>query len=120
MQPWEHAACTGLARSRGWVGDDDWWALRTQALGASARGTDHVHDERLIAGARIWLAFVDDPAASRIVMRPTVRHDPLAVALDLLASRLSDDPHALQAVELGTGSSVPVAPSPPRRGILPA
>jgi hypothetical protein len=79
----------------GWVGDADWTALRTRALGASARGSEHPHDERLIAAARIWLAFVDDPRAAPLLARPTVRHDPLAVALDRLASRLAADPDAL-------------------------
>ena len=92
---WEHAAATGLARAMGWVGDADWAALRTRALGASARGSEHPHDERLIAAARIWLAFVDDPRAVPLLARPTVRHDPLAVALDRLASRLAADPDAL-------------------------
>ncbi len=92
---WEHAAATGLARAMGWVGDADWAALRTRALGASARGVEHPHDERLIAAARIWLAFVDDPRAAPLLARPTVRHDPLAVALDRLASRLAADPDAL-------------------------
>ena len=94
---WEHAVLSALARSLHWVGDDDWTALRARALGASARGTEHPHDERLIAAARIWLVFVDDPRATPLLARPTVRHDPLAVALDRLAARLADDPHALIA-----------------------
>jgi hypothetical protein len=91
MPAWEHAATTALARSMGWVGDDDWAALRAPALGASARGVGHPADERLIAAARIWLAFVDDPVAARLLARPTVRHDPMAVALDRLAERLAAD-----------------------------
>ncbi len=71
--------------------------MRARALGASARGTEHPHDERLIAAARIWLVFVDDPRATPLLARPTVRHDPLAVALDRLAARLADAPHALIA-----------------------
>ena len=86
---------SALARSMGWVGDDDWADLRARALGASARGTEHPHDERLIAAARIWLVHVDDPRAAPLLARPTVRHDPLAVALDRLAARLAADPHAL-------------------------
>ena len=92
---WEHAASTALARAMGWIGDDDWPALRARALGASARGTEHPHDERLIAAARIWLVFVDDPRAVPLLARPTVQHDPLAVALDRVATRLAADAQAL-------------------------
>ena len=95
MPPWEQAACTGLARSMGWLGDEDWVALRAQSLGASAKGTRDPHDERLIAAARLWLVFVDDPVAARLLARPTIRHDPIAVALDLVAQRLSRDPETL-------------------------
>lgn len=84
--PWEHATATAIAR---WCGaitaDDDWRALRRAALGAAARGTAHPHDERLVAAARLWLRFVDDAEAARLLARPTVRHDPLAVAVDRLA-----------------------------------
>ncbi len=69
----------------------------SRALGASARGTEHPHDERLIAAARIWLVFVDDARAAPLLARPTVRHDPLAVALDRVATRLTADPLALTA-----------------------
>ena len=82
----------------GWIGDDDWPALRARALGASARGTEHPHDERLIAAARIWLVFVDDPRAAPLLARPTVQHDPLAVALDRVATRLAADSQALATV----------------------
>ena len=98
MPAWEHAACTALARAKGWVADDDWQALRARALGASARGAAHPHDERLIAAARIWLVFVDDARAAPLLARPTVRHDPLAVALDRLATRLAAHPHALHSL----------------------
>jgi hypothetical protein len=93
---WEHAASTGIARAIGAVGDADWPALRTRAFGAAARGTKDAHDERLIAAARVWLAFVDDAAAAAIVSRPTVRHDPVAVALDRLATRLRSDRDAIR------------------------
>jgi hypothetical protein len=93
---WEHAAATGIARALGVVDDADWTALRTRALGAAARGTRDPHDERLIAAARLWLAFVDDQPGNAIMGRPTVRHDPLAVALDRLADRLRADPEALR------------------------
>ena len=58
------------------------------ALGASARGTAHPDDERTIAAARVWLRFVDDEQAARLLARPTVAHDPLAVALDCYASSI--------------------------------
>lgn len=88
---------SALGRAMGWVGNDEWEALRARALGASARGTEHPHDERLIAAARIWLVFVDDARAAPLLARPTVQHDPLAVALDRLATRLAADPHCLTA-----------------------
>jgi hypothetical protein len=85
---WEHAAATALAHERGWTDGADWAHLRRRVLGAAARGSSRRDDERLIAAGRIWLAMVDDPAAERIVARPTVRHDPLAVALDAHARHL--------------------------------
>lgn len=85
---WEHAAATALAHERGWIDGDDWTHLRRRVLGAAARGSSRRDDERLIAAGRIWLALVDDPAAERVVARPTVRHDPLAVALDAHARHL--------------------------------
>lgn len=97
--PWEHAASTAIAGALGAIDPStsgDWAALRMRAMGAAARGTSVADDERLIAAARIWLVFVDDAVAAPIVARPTVRHDPLAVALDRLARRLADDPLALR------------------------
>lgn len=79
---WEHAATTALAHEQGWIDDADWVHLRRRVLGAAARGSSRRDDERLIAAGRVWLALVDDAPAERIVGRPTVRHDPLAVALD--------------------------------------
>lgn len=101
---WEHAAFTGLARAAGWVEDADWHALRKRALGAAARGAEHPHDERLVAAARVWLAFVDDPEAMRIIHRPGVRRDPLACALDQLAALLCENPAALRPAAAGTPS----------------
>ena len=85
---WEHAAATALAHERGWIDDGDWAHLRQRVLGAAARGSSRRDDERLIAAGRVWLALVDDAGADRIVERPTVRHDPLAVALDAHARHL--------------------------------
>jgi hypothetical protein len=95
---WEHAASTALARAAGWIDDDrDWLALRRRAFGAAARGVDVRDDERLIAAARCWVALVDDPVAAEVLARPTVRHDPLARALDAVAGQLATDPAALTA-----------------------
>lgn len=91
---WEHAAAAALARDAGWVGDDDWTALRQSALGAAARGAANRADERLIAAARMWTALVDDEAAARLLARPTVRRDPLAVALDARATRIIGERHS--------------------------
>lgn len=96
---WEHATATGLARAAGWIGDDDWASLRPRALGAAARGTARPDDERLVAAGRLWLAFVADETATRVLARPTVRHDPLAVAIDLVARRLAADPDALRPTD---------------------
>ncbi|MFP5322216.1 MAG: hypothetical protein ACLGIC_10265 [Acidimicrobiia bacterium] len=85
---WEHAAAGALAHERGWVDDADWPELRRRVLGAAARGVGRRDDARLIAAGRVWLALVEDPGAERIVARPTVRHDPLAVALDRHARHL--------------------------------
>ena len=41
------------------------------------------------------LVYYNEPAAA-IIGRPTVRHDPVAIALDRLATRLRADPDALQ------------------------
>lgn len=85
-EAWEHAAATALLRVEGWtVGDLDWQALRTRALAAAARGNAVPQDERLVAAGRVWLRFVDDEQAARILSRVTVARDPIAVALDALA-----------------------------------
>lgn len=94
---WEHATATAIACSRGWIDGTDWPLLRKRVLGAAARGSGRRDDERLIAAGRMWLALVDDPAAAAIVARPTVRHDPIAVALDQYAKRLADG--AIRSVE---------------------
>jgi hypothetical protein len=94
--PWEHAAATGLARAAGWLDDDrDWFALRTRAFGAAARGNSIADDERLVAAGRIWLALVPDEQASRILRRVTLTHDPIAVALGAVADTLVADRHGL-------------------------
>jgi hypothetical protein len=81
-QPWEHAAATALARTRGWLGDDDWPALRQRSLGAAARGGRRAEDARLVAAARVWAHVVDDGVAASILARPTRSTDPVAASLD--------------------------------------
>lgn len=88
---WEHATFTALARTRGWIGDDDWAVLRPHVLGAAARGTAVAVDERTIAAGRLWLVHVADEQAARILARPTVHRDALAVALDRLANTLATE-----------------------------
>ncbi len=91
---WEHAAATGLARSAGWlVTDDDWQAVRTRTLAAAARGSAVADDERLVAAGRIWLRFVADPQAARVIGRVTIHRDPLAIALDQFATSLGPLSH---------------------------
>lgn len=99
---WEHAAFTGIARAHGWIGGDDWAVLRTRAMGAAARGAVTRDDERLVAASRIWLALEEDPEAARIVRRPGIRRDPLACALDRLASELCQNPDVLRGITAGT------------------
>ena len=82
MPTWEHALTVALATT---PTADEWAGLRRPALGAAARGVANRYDERLIAAARLWLPFVDDEPAARIINRPTIRHDVLAVAIDHLA-----------------------------------
>lgn len=86
---WEHVAMSALNRTMGWIDDADWHARRREILGAAARGAGHPLDERTIAAARLWLVHVDDAEAARIVARPTVARDPVAVALDRLAASLA-------------------------------
>ena len=86
---WEHALAAALARHHGWCGDEDWESLRPQLLGAAARGVSVVDDERAIAAGRLWLDVMDDEQASRILMKPTLRHDPIARAIEALRDRLA-------------------------------
>lgn len=112
---WEHAATTALARWMGWVGDEDWTALRRRVLGAAARGTADPADARLVAAARLWLVFVDDPEAARFVHRRSMSDDPLAGALDELAATVAArDRHTVPSAP-GSGQRIPVSPpSSPR------
>ncbi len=88
---WEHATATGLARRRP--------AGRRPGLGRAAgpcprrRGAWWRAARRRAPDRRgaVWLALVDDPEAARIVGRPGVRRDPLACALDQLATALRDE-----------------------------
>jgi hypothetical protein len=84
---WEHALVAAIAHSRGWTDQQDWPALRQRVLGAAARGSERSDDERLVAAGRVWLNFVDDPAAAAVLDRPSVKHDPLAVAINRLAEQ---------------------------------
>jgi hypothetical protein len=94
---WQHCAATGIARAAGWISnDDDWLSLRTGALAAAARGNAVVDDERLVAAGRLWLAFVDDEQASRILGRVTIGNDQIAVSLDTLVMSLRADPTLLR------------------------
>lgn len=82
---WEHALAAAIAHTSGWIGADDWPALRSRVLGAAARGASRPADERMIAAGRLWLTVIDEPNTARILARPTVRRDPLACAIDQLA-----------------------------------
>lgn len=107
---WEHAAFAGIAHACGWIDAAEWGVLRARSMGAAARGATTRDDERLVAAARVWLALVDDPEASGIVRRPGVRRDPLACALDRLATELCQNPSVLR------GSTVIAPNGETRRG----
>ncbi len=83
--PWEHATLGALCRTRGWVGDADWAAVRRTVLGGAARHDGDAHDERLVAAGRLWLAYVDDEQARQVIGRRSVGTDRIAVALSQLA-----------------------------------
>ena len=79
---WEQTLAMGLARQYGWCGDEDWFAIRAGLLGAAARGVQVIEDERAIAAGRLWLNWIDDEQATRILKRPTVKYDPIAKAIE--------------------------------------
>jgi hypothetical protein len=114
---WEHAAASALGHVLGWGGDADWPALRQRALGAAARGPARHDDERLIAASRIWATALADEQALRILTRPTVSRDPLAVALDGVASALVAGPSPTSSPAPSPASSPVPSPmsSPPDR-----
>jgi hypothetical protein len=96
--PWEQSAATALAHAAGWLPDaGDWNALRQRTLAAAARGNTVADDERMVAVGRIWLAMIDDEATSQILDRVTIHRDPLAVALDVMATSLRANPTLLRA-----------------------
>jgi hypothetical protein len=104
---WEHAAASALGHLLGWGGEADWPALRQRALGAAARGPARHEDERLIAASRIWAAALADQQALRILTRPTVSRDPLAVALDGVASALAARPPSSHAPTCSLSARAP-------------
>jgi len=108
---WEHAAASGICRAFGWIGTEDWTALRKRTLGAAARGSTIAQDARLIAAGRMWAAMEQDAPAQRILQRATIRGDALAVALERLARALEANPRALLDVRWATGEHV--VPPPP-------
>ena len=81
----------------GWVlGDLESHDILCRRLANAGRCAVLAVDYRL-APENKFPAAVDDAIAAPIIARPTVRHDPLAVALDRLARRLAGDPHALRS-----------------------
>jgi hypothetical protein len=98
---WEQAAAAGLAAVLDWPGDE-WPALRQRGLGAAARGPSRPLDERLIAAGRVSARLAGDVTACRILDRPTVGADPLAVALDLVAGAVGVRAGASRPLPLDT------------------
>jgi hypothetical protein len=88
---------TALCRLHGWVGDDDWQAVRQAALGAASRRDDDPSALRLVAAAQLWLTFVDDAPARRLIDRRDTTEDGVAAAIAGLAvvvrARQPDSPH---------------------------
>lgn len=87
---WEHALAMAIAVDQGWCDLQDWQHLRPQLLGAAARGVEIVDDERAIAAGRLWLRWVDDEQAARILNRPTVKRDPLAAMIETYRMSLAE------------------------------
>ena len=85
---WEHATMSALCRMRGWVGDDDWQAVRQAALGAASRRDDDPSALRLVAAAQLWLTFVDDVQARRLIDHREPTDDGVAAAIAGLAGAL--------------------------------
>ena len=85
---WEHAAATALGHRMGWVGTEDWQHLRPRCLGKAASGSRDPDTLRLIAAGKLWAVLLTDAEASDILGRRTVAEDPIAVALELLSTRL--------------------------------
>ena len=86
---WEHAAATALATAAGCCSARDWPHLRRAAFAAAARGTTTAARERLVAAGRIWAELEDDGEARRVLGRPTIDTDPIAVALDAIAGSVA-------------------------------
>ncbi len=89
-QLWEHALAMAIAYQRGWCGLEDWAHLRPQLLGAAARGVEIVDDERAIAAGQLWLNWLDDSQATRILNRPTIHRDPLARVIEAYGKTLAE------------------------------
>lgn len=84
---WEHATVAALARSLGWIGDEDWQHLRARCLGTAASGSGDAHALRLVAAGKWLAAQNDDREALEILGRRSLQKDPIAAALDRLAHR---------------------------------
>ena len=70
-------------------------------------GPAEPEDERLIAAGRIWAVSQGDAQAAKILRRPTVGRDALAVALDHLAIALAGRRYApLEERSSGDGRAV--------------
>ncbi len=85
---------SALCRMRGWVADDDWQAVRKAALGAASRRDDDPGALRLVAAAQLWLSFVDDVPARRLIDQRDPRDDGLAAAIAGLAGAVRGAPSA--------------------------
>ena len=124
---WEHAATTALAHEHGWIDDGDWAPApppgprrrRPGQQPTRRRAPDRSRSRLARPGRR-----PRRPSASS--RRPTVRHDPLAVALDDHARHLrtararspSEEPHdrcRARAPPARRAVAIPLLPDEPRR-----
>lgn len=97
---WEHATATALATAAGCGAARDWSHLRQATFAAAARGTTTPARERLVAAGRIWAELEDDDEARRVLSRPTIDADPIAMALNAIAHDQHNRPLTKEPVAL--------------------
>lgn len=82
---WEQAAAAALAFREGWIGDEDWTALRGLCLGAAAGGDIRSEAIRLVAAGQLWAVLTGDEEALKLLRRRTFHQDNIASAIAVLS-----------------------------------